>query len=336
MRSMGVNRPRSCRDILLAAAGAAIAAACASVVEAGHSPGGDGAAPVDVDAIMQELVHEAQRIERDEAARVPDSPDFVERWADHWAEQRSEHQTGSETGEEGGDDVTRLLEAIDREELGRRVLEPVHEHAFIDAYVRWQLTGFEPRLPDLDDDRWPRVLAAGPRFQENPSADRRLMSTFEQAADAGSLSTSDQEWLGDLESDRMQRMTRIEMLNQPAEDLWRWVGEQIEDDHFRSISWLLAECAETIEAGWSTRSVKTRITRGTRDAGNADVLSPEERAQLERWMRDMAGMERSFVRDVTFLASGEVNVRFSTGAVRRRDVENWRASLRGEERGDEP
>lgn len=267
-----------------------------------------------VDAIVNALIDEAQTIRRDKQMAPPADPDFAERWA----EQSDQADDVASDGR------------VDRAALGERLSRSAHDDPFIDAYVRWQLTSFEPQWPQLDAEQWRDALRAGPWLLDNPSAEPRLIAMFERAAAAGALSRRDFDRLKTLDRDRRGATERIDQLNRPAEQFREWVADEVEGDWFRTVSWRLAQCSAVVEAGWSTRSVKTRITRACRAAGAAGEMARGARAQVRGWLESMAGMERRFINEVTFLASGEVNVRFSTASVRTRDAERWLDLLRGE------
>ena len=90
---------------------------------------------------------------------------------------------------------------------------------------------------------------------------------------------------------------------------------------------LLERCAATINAGWSSREIKSQMTKAFKDAATDATLLPSHRAALADQTRRLIGMKRLLVNEVTFMADGSVQVSFSTAHVDKDDAERWIAAM---------
>ncbi len=215
-------------------------------------------------------------------------------------------------------EVRKLVEALSR---------PAHGDPFVDAYVRWQLTSFDPALADLDEKRFADLARRAPPLIENPRAERKAVSTFRRAAAAGPLPQRDRDRLREMEAEFVQRTARARRLNRPATGFRAWVQEKLGARGPRPRQWLLAWCAATINAGWSTRSIKTAITRGFEAGGSDPSFTAAQRRLVAEQARHLIGRRRAAVGKVTFMADESVRVTFSTAGVDAGDVRRWVEAL---------
>ncbi len=211
--------------------------------------------------------------------------------------------------------------------LAEAIARPAHRDPFVDAYVRWQLTSFDPALADLDEKRFADLARRAPRLIENPRAERKAVSTFRRAAAAGPLPQRDRDRLREMEAEFVQRTARARRLNRPATSFRAWVQEKLGAGGPRPRQWLLAWCAATINAGWSTRSIKTAITRGFGAGGLDPSFTTSQRRLVAEQARHLIGRRRVAINKVTFMADGSVRVTFSTAGVDAGDVRRWVEAL---------
>lgn len=225
------------------------------------------------------------------------------------------------------DVASRIESDFDPEQIGIALLHRMHEDAFVDAYTRWQLISFEPVLPELSDAQFVEFMQQTPALMKNPWANERVLKLFQQAEDAPRLSAQDLAQMRDLQQQLTHREDVARHLNHPAEQFRQWVAEQIGDTGAKPRLWLVEECNATIAGGWSTRSIKTRISRDFSDSVVDDTFTETQRHQVARVCRQLAGFRRRFVSGVAVMANGSVEVRFSTAQVTESDVEKWRNRL---------
>ncbi len=207
--------------------------------------------------------------------------------------------------------------------LAEAIARPAHRDPFVDAYVRWQLTSFDPAVADFDEGRFADLARRAPPLIENPRAERKAVSTFRRAAAAGPLPQRDRDRLREMEAEIEQRTARALLLNRPATGFRAWVQEKLGARGPRPRQWLLAWCAATINAGWSTRSIKTAITRGFEAGGSDPSFTAAQRRLVAEQARHLIGRRRAAVGKVTFMADGSVRATFSTAGVDASDVGRW-------------
>jgi hypothetical protein len=224
---------------------------------------------------------------------------------------------------DAADFKARSAETIPVPELQAALVARVHRDPFIDAYVRWQLTSFDPPLPEMDDPQFGELIDDAPRMAPNPRAAEEIVAMFEQADDAGVLEARDLARLTEASAELDRRTAAAEAMNRPAA-AWRdWVDLKLGETGPRRLHWLLERCGATIEAGWSTRAIKTRLTREFNRAAGDRSITERDSARLAAHAQQLAGRSKRFVKEITLLAGGEVDASFSTAAVDKADVQAW-------------
>lgn len=216
---------------------------------------------------------------------------------------------------------------FDAGQIGIALLHRMHDEPFIDAYTRWQLLSFEPVFPELSDAQFVLLLSNTPAMMRNPWSEPRILEMFRRAETAPRLSARDIEQMRALQTELTHREDVAKHLNHPADQFRQWVADQIGETGAKPRLWLLEQCSATIAAGWSTRSIKTRISRNFSDSVADESFTEEQRHMVATVARKLAGFKRQFVSDIAVMANGSVDVRFSTAQVRNSDVENWRNRL---------
>ncbi|MHC5023200.1 MAG: hypothetical protein ACYTGG_04730 [Planctomycetota bacterium] len=232
---------------------------------------------------------------------------------------------------EGKPDLAaRLGRAVPPDELLPALLTRRHADPFIDAYVRWQLTSFDPDLPDLDDHAFIRVMNEAPAMVENPAAAEDVLAVFAQARDAKTVSPDDAGKLREAWTEIQRRAAVAQSMNRPAV-AWRdWVESRLPTTGARPRQWRLERCAATIRAGWPPRTIKGRITRDFKASRVDAAFTPDRRRLVAGQISDLEGLKRRFVREVSIRPDGTVHVGFSTAAITGHDVERWTSILVGE------
>jgi len=212
---------------------------------------------------------------------------------------------------------------VNTEDVRNALTERLSGEPFVDAYVRWQLTSFEPDLEQLNDQAFRRLLQTAPALLPNPMADERLMRVINEARESDYLSSSDINRLRAMVRQAEQRRTLMERMNTPADGFRQWIRRQIGTDNLRGLQWLIENCAANIEAGWPVQGEKSRLTRAFQDAaGNKDFTLAHKRTIAQQAQR-LAGRQRRYIRNVEILANDEIQAIIGTTGVTRRDVERW-------------
>ena len=74
------------------------------------------------------------------------------------------------------DFAKRFGHQIPQADLTQAILVRTHPDPFVDAYVRWQLTSFDPSLPQLSDQEFANFMDAIPALIPNPRAEPEVVS----------------------------------------------------------------------------------------------------------------------------------------------------------------
>ena len=69
----------------------------------------------------------------------------------------------------------------------------------------------------------------------------------------------------------------------------KWVQDKLGPTGPRPRQWLLARCAATIQAGWSTRSIKTSITRNFTASLDDQSLTTDHRRLIVQQAQRLVG-----------------------------------------------
>ena len=208
----------------------------------------------------------------------------------------------------------------------------MHRTVFVDAYVRWQLTSFNPILPDMGDREFLRLMADAPKLIDNPCAEEKIVASFEVAESAAEITQRDLERMRTAWSEMARQRQAVETLNGPA-IAWRtWIDNQLPPRGPRKVQWLIERVASTVSTGWDARDAKGDLTRMTRDLGKSVgdlALSNAQTQMVCDQIGRMKGLRRRMIEDVAFLANGRVDVSFFNLYVSDDDIEKWIEALGG-------
>jgi hypothetical protein len=232
---------------------------------------------------------------------------------------------------------TRFAEkdALDHALVLDAITRPANKDAFIDAYIRWQLTSFNPALPELNDQQFLKLMNNAPRLLDNPRADADAVAAFEKAEAAPRLNAGDLQRIREAANTMADRAAVIERLNLPALEWRKWVDNQLPARGPRKLQWLIERCYATISAGWDARDAKGDLTRACRDLGRSAGelgLAPQHKQMVSEQMQRIEGVRRRIIEDVAFLAGDRVDVAFANVYVSENDVKKWIGLLNGEDR----
>lgn len=260
-------------------------------------------------SVMQQVIERLteQAIEAKKTGEIPDEPTIA-----------------AEIEESGA--------KVDEVDVLRAMVRRQHRDPFVDAYIRWQLTGFDVTLPEISDRDFITFMDNAPAFVENPAADPRIVSFFEQAERAGAHAPDRVEFIRRAQAEMETKQREAVRLNEPATKYREWVAEQLGETGVRPRQWMMEELAAKIAAGWPVSDIKGAMSRAYSDSVNDETFTPEQRAMLVNQLKTIIGPGRRWVKEITYLASGEVKVAVWTSSVDMGDVENWTNRLAGRDR----
>ena len=227
------------------------------------------------------------------------------------------------------DFANRFNKQIPVEDLTAAILERVHRDTFIDAYVRWQFTSFDPDLPDFSDQQFARFMNNIPSFIDNPRADSETVYSMKNLSKSGRLLKNQWPQFEEFVNTLDKQTQLAEIFNEPARSFADWVQTKLGKTGHLPRLWLLARCAATIDAGWSTQSIKTKISRQFTDSVKDETFTSDQRRHVIKQAQRIVDRKRVFVNEITYMADGSVRVSFSTCTVTQKNVKNWSDRLAG-------
>jgi hypothetical protein len=232
-------------------------------------------------------------------------------------------------------ETTFAREFLDRNAVARldgalvfkRIARPASEDPFIDAYVRWQLLGFEPRLPESDreygDKDFERTLSDFPALLMNPRSDRDAIARVNAAIARESVSDSDADALRALDRTLGERAAAVQNLNRPALELRRWLEEKSGREGPRHHQARLELLGALVRAGWPTEDLKRQIAQGFETARSDRTFSAEERARVARQAGALAGLRTPIIQSVGVGENNSPQAQFDETAVYDFEVNEW-------------
>jgi len=213
--------------------------------------------------------------------------------------------------------------------LSEAIIRPQHRDAFVDAYIRWQLTSFDPPLPAMDDRTFEQAARFAPAYLLNPKSDPQVIATLRRAELGGAMTDAQfqqaRNWVEDLE----QRTMVVEEMTRPAEEFREWVREKLGDKGLRPRQWMLATLGARIAGGWPVSTMKGAISRDFSESVNDETLTPQDRRRLIMQASSMVGPTRSYVGEVTWFANNTLAVAIYKSRVTSDNIDNWRKRLAG-------
>jgi len=177
--------------------------------------------------------------------------------------------------------------AVDSVLAWAKFTRPAHRDDIIDAYVRWQWTGFEPTPPrkpagdeDFDDAAFADLLASLPAMSANPRSDREMIARVNAALSREEVSESDAAALGKLNEDLQAQAGRAADLNRPGLELRAWIERRFEDHPVRVHLLRLERIGAMVAAGWNVEDVKARFAAGIERSMRERELDADDRREI--------------------------------------------------------
>lgn len=211
--------------------------------------------------------------------------------------------------------------------LARRMARRAHADGFVDAYVRWQLTSFDPLLPDLDERALERFLAQLPPLLHNPHAEETLIESLGSAAREGQLSPRAQADVRRGLDDLAKRAGLVQALNRPALELRDWIDKKLPESGPPRLMAALERCGALVEAGWEASPAKLEVEQRFRAGGRDLTLTSQQRVRLAAQAGRLAGRSRTYVRSAR-IVEGALVVDYQDTAVYNFDVRRWIKALK--------
>lgn len=211
-------------------------------------------------------------------------------------------------------------------QLARAVIEAQHRDHFIDAYIRWQLTSYQPTLPRLTEKQWEQVIQDLPMIPINPRADDDLIKLLNRGLQAGELSESDQKQI----NERLELMSSIESnrraLMTPAMELRAWLMKKNEDSLYRQIIFSLEQTAALVQAGWPTGDYGAKTAELFAMVQRDREFTDPQKRRAAAVAQGFTGITRVYVSSAR-INENRLEVNFENTAIYDFDVRKWVRSM---------
>lgn len=215
------------------------------------------------------------------------------------------------------DNVTSAYQhKVDNRILELRILKPIDDDPFIDAYVRWRLSGFDINFPDMTDHAFQKFLEQLPPYVENPRANKQYCDAVASAsADDRPLNRPEVVSLKNRIEDVGKQYKAARSRNTPTDQFRLWVMEQLEDNPQRLALAHLERLAAVVSAGWSSGSVFANAQKTFIEIGKNNGISASDLVYLEKIASRIAGINRLTLQGVEISFEGHINPHWSSAAI---------------------
>ena len=210
--------------------------------------------------------------------------------------------------------------------VGRQLIRRADRDPFVDAYVRWQLTSFEPALPEMTDREFERFLSELPPMLENPRANVSLLGDVNAALRAGALGESTQAALRRRLDAVAAQTGRARTMNQPATRLYDWLAGQLPQTGARALQLQLARLDALVDAGWPSDTAKSQLEDLFNASARDRSFTPDQRRLVASQAQRLAGKTRVFLTSAR-IDQGALVAQFNDTGVYDFDVKRWTRAL---------
>ncbi len=210
--------------------------------------------------------------------------------------------------------------------VGRQLIRRADRDPFVDAYVRWQLTSFEPALPEMTDREFERFLSELPPMLENPRANGSLLGDVNAAIRAGALSESSQAVLRRRLDALAAKAGRARTMNQPTMRFYDWVASQLPQTGTRVLQLELARLEALIDTGWPSDAAKSHLEELFNASARDRSFTPDQRRLVASQAQRLAGRTRVFLTSAR-IDQGALIAQFNDTGVYDFDVKRWTRAL---------
>lgn len=210
--------------------------------------------------------------------------------------------------------------------VGRHLIRRADRDPFIDAYVRWQLTSFEPALPEMTDREFERFLSELPPMLENPRANGSLLGDVNAAIRAGALGESTQAALRRRLDALAAHAGRARTMNRPAMNLYDWVAHQLPQTGARALQLQLARLDALVDAGWPSDTAKSHLEDLFHASARDRSFTPDQRRLVASQAQRLAGRTRVFLTSAR-IDQDALIAQFNDTGVYDFDVKRWTRAL---------
>jgi hypothetical protein len=208
-----------------------------------------------------------------------------------------------------------------------RLGKPIHNDAFTDAYIRWQLTGFE--IPDfaMTDLAFDRLLRTLPAMLPSPRANAGLIEALNRATQVGRLAPAQQEEANARLNALASQASAAEALNTPALEFRAWLIEHCDPWRpDRAIALAMERAASLAAAGWPNEQAKRQVDAMIEKSARQREFTAEQRREVMQRAASLATTGHMFVASAG-VSGDALSVEFGVTGIFDFDVRRWQKAL---------
>jgi hypothetical protein len=218
-----------------------------------------------------------------------------------------------------------------------RITRRIDSDDFIDAYVRWQLTGFDVPEFAMTDRAFDRMLQTLPAFIANPRANEELIQSLTRAVQIGQLPSRQQEEINAKLNDLAAKSSAATTFNLPALEFRKWLIERFDAMPAQSAAApqraaLLAmeRAASLASAGWPNDDAKGEVDALLEKAARKREFTLEQRRDVILRAGKLISTGRMFIASAG-VSNDALAVEYATTGIFDFDVRRWEKLLRAEQ-----
>jgi hypothetical protein len=232
------------------------------------------------------------------------------------------------------DYARRCLLTIERDDLLDQLCRTHTSRPAVDAYVRWQLTSYAPRIDELKDWQVDKVIRTLPRLITNPTAGEAVISHFNALrerckTDRAYVDVMKHDWERLCGERDLQ-----ETLNVPARRYAEYWLEHARETQGNGgsleprIAW--ASLRLGLRAAWKVATEKGRLTRALSERRGNPSFEHRQRRALIGEIRDACGLSYEVLDDIRFYPKLAPRLTLGTRRISEDDAVRWIDALQDE------
>ena len=218
---------------------------------------------------------------------------------------------------------------IDVRVLKQRIIKPIHNNPFVDAYVRWKLTSFPIHIPQLSDLAFEKLLEQLPKYPENPRANRTLCDAVARESTRGRPLNRPE--IVSLKHTLKEVNTQYQITKsqtKPADQFRLWLFEELEVNPSRLALAHLERIAATVSAGWSVSKAVSQAEKAFTAINSNGGLPDDAQKKLDTIASRISGIERLTLTGVDTSFDGTIVPHWRSTAVDSFDLKRLLRLLR--------
>jgi hypothetical protein len=211
-----------------------------------------------------------------------------------------------------------------------KITKRVDSDDFIDAYVRWQLSGFDVPEFAMTDRAFDRMLETLPAFIAAPRANDDLIQSLSRAVQLGQLSSKQQEEVNVKLNDLAAKSSAATTFKLPALEFRTWLIDRCNADSARAALLAMERAASLAAAGWPNDDAKRDVDSLLEKAARKREFTLEQRRDVILRAENLITTGRMFITSAS-VSNDALAVEYATTGVFDFDVRQWEKLLRAEQ-----